>query len=231
MLILRSDIRVDDISYKTAPITFISINTNQKKLTANLENKLLASDVETLILLEWNGKNIHLPTWIENGYNVSYNEKDDFTFGTLVLSKLDITFNRIDPQVSNNCPYPILVGTYIKNNTKHFLYPIHAPPPVPYCDFSTKAYLSEVSKSFKEISFKKDVVTLIGDFNAMQILGMTKPLKGHQIKDLGSVFDYTWRPFTFLPAMAKIDRAFTNYDAELSRFKVEGSDHYGLLVY
>lgn len=228
-LVLRSEICLTK-PFQSEKNTIVYLNSNQTSLNKTQEQELFESSPDILIIEEWNGENIQLEKWEKAGYQINLNEPDSFTFGCLVLSKYPIEFKKITPKINDNCPYPIFFGELQVANKKTLISPIHFPPPVPYCDFSTNKYMEVLAAKLKIIQAEFDQVILIGDFNSMRLLGSFKVFENFGLKDNGHWLNYTWRPFTFLPGMLRIDYAWSDiYDAKLSRVKMKGLDHYGLV--
>jgi len=229
-LVLRSEACLSS-PFKSERNTIVYLNSNQKSLRKIQQQELIESSPDILIIEEWNGNNIQLEEWKKAGYQINLNEPDSFTFGCLVLSKYDITFKKITPKLSDNCPYPIFFGELEVANKKILVSPIHFPPPVPYCDFSTNKYMETLGANLKNLQAHFDQVILMGDFNSMRLLSSFKVFKSFGLKDFGSWVNYTWRPFTFLPGMMRIDYAWSDIqDAKLSRIKLKELDHYGLVL-
>jgi endonuclease/exonuclease/phosphatase (EEP) superfamily protein YafD len=227
-LIFRSEICLSK-PFKTEKNTIVYLNCNQKQLDKIQERELIEASPDLLIIEEWNGNNIQIEKWKKAGYQINLDEPDAFTFGCLVLSKYVIKFKKITPKLSDNCPYPIFFGEFKVGNKKTLVSPIHFPPPVPFCDFSTNKYMKTLGANLKNLQTHFDQVILIGDFNSMRLLSSFKVFKSFGLKDFGSWVNYTWRPSTFLPGMLRIDYAWSDiHDAKLSRFKMKGLDHYGL---
>lgn len=207
----------------------IYVNSNQKILTPKDQVRIFNSKPDILIIQEWNGNNLHLEPWLKNNYHIAFEQADVFTFGQLVLSKIEIDFRKIDPSLCRNCPYPILLGQCKIGNQQFIISPVHFPPPVPFCDFATNSYTELLTENIRD-EVKTNSVILIGDFNSTKLFGSVGKFKKHQLQDHSENLVFTWRPTLLLPAMLKIDHSFSNLpNAQSKRFKLKGLDHYGLV--
>lgn len=229
-LIIRSESKL--VSLESIELhSIVYFNSNQKALEHSQEDLLLKSEPEILVIVEWQGNNIRLDQWEAAGYHINLNQPDPFTFGCLVLSKHDIRFEIIHPNLSENCPYPLFLGS-LKYNGQHFLIsPIHFPPPLPHCNFSTTQYLDFLNIKLGALKTPYDHMLLVGDFNMMNIPDGIQTLKSLGFKNLTSSIDFTWRPLPLFPSLLRLDYAWsTNPNSKVGRIKLKGIDHYGLIL-
>jgi len=184
------------------------------------------------LLAEWNGDNIKDAESALGDMQILYEHKDETTFGFLVLANEGNGWStsEFDTNKEYACDYKKIE---IENSDISIGF-FHAPPPVPTCDFETEEYIKDALDYVVNLNTKRQI--LVGDFNALPLSNSYKRIKAVNFTDVfknNNWFAGTWGVNTWLPKFLGIDYCFIKGNIKVEnaeRFKVQTSDHAGLVV-
>lgn len=213
-------------------------------LDKDYTNKILESDADVIVIIEWNGTNMPLNTFMQKGYHVLIDHPRKAVHGLCVLSKVNGKATVLKSPVATPCALPVGIIRLECKNKAISLFALHAPPPVPSCKGTTNDYISAVAgwidlgrvDSAIGVARVGDIALFAGDFNCLPFEDGISNMKKKGMKDASggsSIFKPTWKPFSFFPYIAKIDYVLCPSELEVIadyRFDIPESDHLGVLT-
>jgi len=207
------------------------INLNRSEVDSSTIERLKTYDCDMWLFAEWNGDNWPVSENLWGDFTIQYNQPDSFTYGFLVLSTKKNALE-VSTYDLNNAPYTCnYVPVSVESADLQITF-LHAPPPVPGCDFQTSEYIVD---AFSERDTSAQHL-LIGDFN---MLPGSKPYRFIQKLRYEDCFAGSpWWEGTFgikpgWPKLFRIDYCFSGKKTKVmpaGRFTIPGSDHAGLVV-
>lgn len=233
------------VSLKKDHLRIVSMNVSADNiLTDFLQNNLLKTSPDIIVIIEWTGNNVNLKRFEEEGYTAVLNHPRKKVHGLCILSRLKGDVAIIEAPIKTPCTLPLGQLRFKWKETFITLFAIHAPPPVSSCNGTTTPYLKHISgwiqngKLCTDIGAGKsgDNVILAGDFNCIPTDEGIEIFRNKHLKDGYSTYSVTsptWKPFPFSPYLVKIDYLFfsdTFIPTTNERFRIEHSDHIGLIT-
>lgn len=117
------------------------VNLNKSRVSKEDITKIESYDCDIWLFAEWNGGNFELKESFDNHYINSFELVDTSTYGFYVLTINKIKANEFG---SGKRPYACDYSKIIIDHDKLKIAFIHAPPPVPTCNFETGKYLTDL---------------------------------------------------------------------------------------
>lgn len=231
-IIIDNYVNISEVKQKQK-IDFVRIgyvNLNKSRVSKADLSKIERYDCDVWLFAEWNGDNFELNKSFTNPYINSYELIDTFTYGFHVLTKNRIEVKEFD---SNQRPYACDYSKIMISNDSLKIAFIHAPPPVPSCNFETGIYISDLMEN---INRENKNILLVGDFNVLPFQEYYNKIIAYGFIDSfeNSLFsDNTYGIKSYLPKIMRIDYIFYRGNISVKyaeRFKLDNSDHYGLVA-
>lgn len=213
-------------------------------LPTSLQNNLILSKPDIIVIIEWTGNNLDLQKFARAGYQTILNHPRKKVHGICILSRLNCVSTILEAPIKTPCTLPL--GQFRFNwQNKHFtLLAIHAPPPAPSCKGTTSSYLETIADWIEQgklssnigIGKKDDIVLIAGDLNSLSFGDGVNTLRKKQLNDSHAKHHFiapTWKPFKQFPYLARIDYILFSSELKLTitkRFIINNSDHLGLLT-
>jgi len=207
------------------------INLHRSVVDSSTIERLQTFDCDIWLFAEWNGDNWPKSENLWGDFAIQYNQSDSFTYGFLVLSTENLALEASSYDLEN-APYACdYAPVSIEVEDLHLTF-LHAPPPVPGCDFQTGKYIRDALSD--RDPFPKQL--LIGDFNVLPGSTSYRFIRGLGYHD--SFAGTPWWEGTFgvkpgWPKLFRIDYCFYGERIKVmpaGRFTIPGSDHAGLIV-
>lgn len=209
------------------------INLHEDQIEAEELQGLQNYGSDVWLFLEWNGNNLdQVPEFSKQYVNV-YEKKDSNTFGTHVLSK-DSSIKAKEIGADGRpyaCDYPKHSITYHDLN----IYLVHAPPPLPKCNYETDSYIADLILDMNATETKSNLV--IGDLNTLPFQSSIQNLKELEYRDAYNQTNTlpigTFAPWSWFPRVLKLDYVFYKGSIEpifVERFALKSSDHCGYVA-
>ncbi|MCP3933588.1 MAG: endonuclease/exonuclease/phosphatase family protein [Bacteroidetes bacterium] len=210
------------------------VNLNQLKISEAELSEYQKFDCDLWLFAEWNGDNLDNYGKFNELYKYIYERVDKHSFGFLVLAKdsLDIIAFEFD---SISGPYACDYQKVLIESNSFDLAFLHAPPPVPTCEFETQKYIVDALNHLKKKRKTKNQI-LIGDFNALPISKSCQMIKEEGYFDIfeeSGIFKGSFSGLPGFPKFMRIDYVFIKggiTSKYCARFNLKSSDHCGLLV-
>ena len=230
----------DGLSLKVVPpkqhqdhIRIGYINLNKSKISSEDLSIMRAYNCDIWLFLEWNGNNLDNMPEFTADYSFSFELIDTFTYGVYILSKLDS--NSVMEVGTLDRPYACDYPKHQISLNGGFIYLLHAPPPVPTCEFQTEKYITDFIHSASETKSKPSLI--FGDLNTLAIQSGVKAIKAEGYADsynsLHRLPAVTFGPTKCFPKLVKFDYVFHNQYVKpqmLERFSLSNSDHSGYVA-
>jgi hypothetical protein len=210
------------------------INLNKSKVSQNDLIQLEKFDCDIWMFAEWNGNNFDAYKDFKTEYETIYEIKDSFTYGFYVMAKkgLDLVGSEFDKL---NKPYQCDYSKILLENKSLSIAFIHAPPPIPTCNFETDLYIEHLLENLKNRKLCKNTF-IIGDFNTTPIQKAYGRIIAKGYKDSfkdNQIMNGTYGFTPVSPKLIRIDYMFYKGRIDKTyakRFKLKNSDHCGLLA-
>lgn len=225
-------INTPNINKESVSLCAINLNYQNSK-SKEVSLKLLDINADIFALLEWTGSNLVTEILKNNGYSLILDYPKQGTHGVAVFSKsnFNLNCNVIPSPISGPCQLPFATITGIKNKRNISILVSHIPPPVESCNEMRDMTISYLSDSLH--LFLPNCNVVLGDLN---ILPWNKKLKklisNQKLIDAYAFKNFlpgpTWRPISFLPAIARIDYILVRKGNRILNSKsisIPGSDH------
>lgn len=127
-------------------LRIISMNISAGNILSTvLQNNLIETQPDIIILIEWTGNNLDLAKFKKEGYYVILDHPRKKVHGLCILSKIDGLSTVIEAPVETPCALPLGQFRFKWQDSAITLFAIHAPPPVPSCKGTTSDYLKAVA--------------------------------------------------------------------------------------
>lgn len=226
-------------------LRIVSMNVSAGNILPNLlQDNLIQTQPDIIILIEWTGNNLDLKKFNNIGYKTVLNHPRKKVHGLCILSKFDGHSTIIEAPIKTPCTLPLGQFRFKWEDNNITLFAVHAPPPVPSCKSTTFDYLEAVANWIENgellsdlgIGKQGDNLILAGDFNSLPFSNGIKKLKNKHLQDTYSPYNFispTWKPFRLSPYMVKIDYIFFSNKFKSGttyRFRIDKSDHLGLVT-
>lgn len=210
------------------------VNLNQAKISMDELKMYHSFNCDLWLLAEWNGDNLNQYPEFISPYSKVFELNDSTTFGFLVLAKKDLDISAFEFDKQNQhyvCNYSKIM---VRSKTFDLAF-LHAPPPVPTCNFETKDYIND-ALAYLDIENEKSFQMIIGDLNSLPWSSSYKSITKEGFSDLyksWALFRGTFGASTFIPTFLRIDYAFLRGELKSTRsfrFNLKSSDHCGLVI-
>lgn len=212
--------------------------TNRQPVAA--AQRLAATQADVVLVLEWTGHNLDVPTLRTAGWHPALQEPRRGTHGLLVLLREGRagTAARVPAPVRGPCPMPLATLRLNLPGGPVSLLGVHAPPPIPACRETTAPSLHafaawvESGKMRQTVGAAQagDPVILLGDLNTLPWAASLDALADAGLTDAFAATRYrfgpTWSPLG--PALGRIDYIFappTHPPEQAWTLRLPGSDH------
>ncbi len=224
------------------------LNLHYQNPNGDILPKLVADiDADIAVLLEYSGENFNKQQTHSLGYRFIDSKAKNSPFGIALIAKSHIRGEfRVMPELGESaCPFPSIAGRLDYNGFEFSLLGIHVPPPVPTCEFATSSTILDYADIIKDGKLKMDIgpakkgglVVVAGDLNVFPFDESLNAIKAAGMVDSYAAANWrpgpTWSPFSFTPAVARIDYIFASkYITIADSFTVTipGSDHRGVVT-
>jgi|GEM_PF-3280687 len=210
------------------------INLHEKAISKAELEYFSTFDCDVWLFAEWNGNNLDALKSFEKSYVTTYEKQDSSTYGFYILSKKVLNFSAKEIDKEKR-PYTCDYSKIMLSKYNLGIALLHAPPPVPTCDFQTHSYITDCL-NYLDSNVTATNQLIIGDLN-------TTPCQaGYQniiqadfidIFDNNRFFNGTYGGIPFFPKLLRIDYMFYKGKISLNyaeRFYLSSSDHCGLIA-
>jgi len=210
------------------------VNLHERKISNEELRKFDKYDCDIWLFAEWNGNNLDLHPQFKRNYIETFELIDSTTYGFYALTKKHLhMFGNLFDQKSRpyKCDYSKVM---ISNKYLNIIF-IHAPPPVPSCNYQTNKYLDDVLNFLNQNKLTKNQI-LIGDFNMTSCQTMYDKIIENGFTDSFAnkyFLNCTYGIFPGFPKIFRIDYTFFRGNIKNTyskRFKLNSSDHCGLIT-
>ncbi|HCS20808.1 MAG TPA: hypothetical protein DIW47_09655 [Bacteroidetes bacterium] len=212
-------------------------------LSQETQDRLIRSESDILVVIEWNGDNLDLRKFNSVGYSVILNHPGKAVHGLCILSKLGGEGLLINSPIITPCALPIGQFRFKIKDTPFCLFALHAPPPVTACAGTTDDYLDTIVSWIADGKLNQDIgigksgdrVLIAGDLNTLPFQNSLVQFRKAGLLDHYSPYNFvapTWKPYKRSPYLAKIDYILVPKGIPCEnqlRFEIAGSDHLGLM--
>lgn len=217
--------------------------TNRHK--ADILRDVIREDLDIVLFLEFNGKNIGMESYRKHGYKVVVTHPRLYTHGLLLLAKSDLHISgTVEPlPVRGLCRLPFCIARLIVNGKATVLLGVHLPPPISRCEGSRQLAINYFAALLKKGRLRQDIkmakkgdpVILFGDFNTISFESALDTLYRAGLEDVYSRHHWqpgpTWSQPRWFPAIFRIDFIFIPFFYKSSGawpVHINGSDHRGV---
>ncbi|MTB50766.1 endonuclease/exonuclease/phosphatase family protein [Lewinella sp. W8] len=208
------------------------VNLNKSSVREADMEMMANADCDIWLLAEWNGDNLPQRFVEEGGYAIVYEYVDDFTYGFLVLAKPErmLASKLFD---EDGGPYACNYQKVAVHHPDYLIGFLHAPPPVPSCNYETDNYIKDALDAFRETANNQ---ILIGDFNALPFGKSYEMIVAEEFADAfagAKIGEGTFGFCPILPKLLRVDYCFIKGNITVERkyrFPLRSSDHGGLIV-
>ena len=209
-------------------------NLNQSPISHKDLQKFAHYNCDLWLFVEWNGDNFQYFPEFEQGYKRVFEKADPKTYGFIVLVKkeLEIKAREVDSAPEKYaCNYRKI---WVEGDSWEMAL-LHAPPPVPTCDYETRTYMKDALQ-FLATQQSSQRQFIIGDLNLFPISKSYRLIRQQGFVDaFRSHFPFagTFGGHPLLPKLLRIDYIFQRGEGEGGdswRFGLSSSDHCGLIV-
>jgi exonuclease III len=212
------------------------------RLGKDFTEKLLNSQSDIIVILEWNGDNLPLQKFKEKGYHVLIDHPRKAVHGICVLSKIKGEAIVLDAPVATPCALPLGNIRFKWKEEYISLIAVHIPPPVSMCEGTNGPYMDAIASwvnkgrmtENKGVSRMNDPAILAGDFNCFPFNGSLGSIKDKGFNDAFgglALTETTWKPLRKGPYLARIDYILSSAKFKTLnayRYIIPGSDHLGI---
>jgi endonuclease/exonuclease/phosphatase family metal-dependent hydrolase len=214
---------------------------------AEILKDVITEQLDIIFFLEYNGKNICLKDFYQQGFKPVVLHPRCYTHGILLLAKkeLEIEGSIHSSPADGLCRLPFAVARLHHRNATLALFGVHIPPPTKRCGTERQPTLDYFASLVKNgclvnnigAAKKRDPVVLLGDFNTISFESALDTLYQSGLEDAYTRHQWrlgpTWSQPTWFPAVFRLDFILVSRHLETTgawNVHIKGSDHRGVVV-
>jgi endonuclease/exonuclease/phosphatase (EEP) superfamily protein YafD len=214
--------------------------------TSDLLQETIEEQLDIILFMEYNGKNINLNAFRQKGYGAVVVHPRPYTHGMLLLAKNGIIIEGVikAAPLTGLCRLPFIVARAVFQGDSLALLGVHIPPPTKRCKANRQptldyfASLIDSGRLCQDINPAKrgDPVIMLGDFNAISFESVLNPLFEAGLDDAYSRHNWrlgpTWSQPTWFPALFRLDYILVSEEISTMdawTVHIKGSDHRGIV--